>query len=451
MGGGGGARVPAAGELGCNHSACRVRARLPAAGGQVPRPVARARGSCHTPGCTSTEVPGHGPVPFRLSPYALSHLPTLPPPPTCACCAEAVEEMAGLGGIEYPLGGTCVLFGVALMVLLEHTAHIMHAPQQAHAHAHGPAVRGGPSSNSHSHSHSHSDDGSGHGPDGSHSGHGHGPKLHGPAAAVAAAAAAAASSPSAAKGLELSHPQLYSNHPDLESGVGGLESHKQQQPHQHHHQAHDTRKASHEGQGQQQQHPQPTPAGTGAGLLVEAEAEVGHSHVCVSRGPASNWLSANAAELVGGLRLRVVAYMFEMGCIFHRWAGGRRGGGAVGRAAACGATRSAAPLSPCSHSAVALRRRRWSGLWCGGTGATGRTAGRPRRPLTVCCIVPCLPFPPPSFIIGLSLGVNKTDKTEVRALLIALAFHQWLEVRGGGREGGKQAGGGWGGGKGITS
>lgn len=32
-----------------------------------------------------------------------------------------------------------------------------------------------------------------------------------------------------------------------------------------------------------------------------------------------------------------------------------------------------------------------------------------------------------SFIIGLALGVNQTDGGEVRALLIALAFHQWLE------------------------
>ena len=41
-----------------------------------------------------------------------------------------------------------------------------------------------------------------------------------------------------------------------------------------------------------------------------------------------------------------------------------------------------------------------------------------------------------SFIIGISLGVNTTDLVEVRALLIALSFHQFLEVRrgrGGGR------------------
>ncbi|PNH09823.1 Zinc transporter 3 [Tetrabaena socialis] len=37
------------------------------------------------------------------------------------------------------------------------------------------------------------------------------------------------------------------------------------------------------------------------------------------------------------------------------------------------------------------------------------------------------PFPPRSFIIGLSLGVNQTDASEVCALLIALSFHQWLE------------------------
>ncbi|KAG2495362.1 hypothetical protein HYH03_006630 [Edaphochlamys debaryana] len=74
-----------------------------------------------------------------------------------------------------------------------------------------------------------------------------------------------------------------------------------------------------------------------------------HRHVCVSHGPALNWLSAASAEGEGSRRNRVVAMLFELGCIFH------------------------------------------------------------------------------SVIIGLSLGVNQTDLTEVRSLLIALAFHQWLE------------------------
>ncbi|KXZ44705.1 hypothetical protein GPECTOR_63g32 [Gonium pectorale] len=175
---------------------------------------------------------------------------------------EAVVEMIGLGGIEYPLGGTCVVFGVALMVLLEHTAHIMHG-------------NGGAASVS---------------------------ALEAEQSTVAAGCAV----PPASADVQ------FKTQASLE------------------------------------------PKTTASGQLRQSSGEVGstpagHSHVCVSRGSASNWVAATAVEAVGSLRLKVVAGLFELGCIFH------------------------------------------------------------------------------SFIIGLSLGVNQTDLTEVRSLLIALAFHQWLE------------------------
>ncbi|PNG99186.1 Fe(2+) transport protein 2, partial [Tetrabaena socialis] len=167
--------------------------------------------------------------------------------------AEAVEEMAGLGGIEYPLGGVCVLFGVALMVFLEHLAHTMHTGHTAA------------------------------GADGQPSG---------------------ASQPLAVRAAE-----------DLAMGKGDVGAVV----------------------------PMPDDSHARASLVDE-----GHAHACVSHGSASNWATA-APEAEGSLRLRVLAYMFELGCVFH------------------------------------------------------------------------------SFIIGLSLGVNQTDASEVRALLIALSFHQWLE------------------------
>ncbi|GIL77054.1 hypothetical protein Vretimale_3218 [Volvox reticuliferus] len=86
-----------------------------------------------------------------------------------------------------------------------------------------------------------------------------------------------------------------------------------------------------------------------SGIATGVTALQPHAHGCVSRGSATNWISAGALEAMGSLRLKVIAYLFELGCIFH------------------------------------------------------------------------------SFIIGLSLGVNQTDIKEVRSLLIALAFHQWLE------------------------
>ncbi|KXZ44706.1 hypothetical protein GPECTOR_63g33 [Gonium pectorale] len=176
--------------------------------------------------------------------------------------------MIGLGGIEYPLGGTCVLFGIALMVLLEHTAHIMHGSASKAASNHACSKNG---------------DGAGH----HHVG------------AVPAA----------------------SDEPD--AGAVALKA----------------------------MISSPLAGASSAGLMTSESGEpaAGHSHVCVSRGSASNWMAATAVEAMGSLRLKVVAGLFELGCIFH------------------------------------------------------------------------------SFIIGLSLGVNQTDLTEVRSLLIALAFHQWLE------------------------
>ncbi len=289
----------------------------------------------HTPQSLPTHSSALDPSPFRRASPAMSLLSTNPR----VRPAEAVEMMADLGGIEYPLGGTCVLFGVALMVLLEHAAHIMHAPHQAHAHAHGPTghrPRGNTDSN----------DSSGHGH--------HGPKLHG------AAAASAASSPSAAKVLEPTRSQL---HPDVES-ARGLESQKQQ----HQQQARDPLKCSHEGEGQGQGQQQ---LAAGAGVVAgDTQASVGHLHVCVSRGPASNWLSANAAELMGGLRLRVVAYMFEMGCIFHRWAAAGGGRGLQGTRAKV--------RPPCVRRFIAMRERcigAGPGRGRGGAGQGWRNVG----------------------------------------------------------------------------
>ncbi|GIL86063.1 hypothetical protein Vretifemale_14317 [Volvox reticuliferus] len=76
-----------------------------------------------------------------------------------------------------------------------------------------------------------------------------------------------------------------------------------------------------------------------------------HCHDCVSRASAPSWASALelSSEAKSTLRQRIVAYLFELGCIFH------------------------------------------------------------------------------SFIIGMSLGANRTSISQVRALLIALSFHQALE------------------------
>ncbi|GIL58679.1 hypothetical protein Vafri_13673 [Volvox africanus] len=196
--------------------------------------------------------------------------------------------MSDLGGIEYPLGGTCALGGIALMILLEHVAHIMHnrggnnavsALGDDHLHKSSQlskqlcavsvdsppckvsAVMGGGSAT----------------------------------AAVAAGAVANCDS-------------------KVQPSCGGSDLQNMD-----------------------------------SSVTAGAAALHGHSHVCVSHGPASNWMAALATEAIGSLRLKVIAYLFELGCIFH------------------------------------------------------------------------------SFIIGLSLGVNQTDIKEVRSLLIALAFHQWLE------------------------
>lgn len=171
---------------------------------------------------------------------------------------EAVVEMVGLNGIEYPLGGVCVLFGVVLMVIMEHVAHIMHDTHLAHGH------------------------------------HTRDAEL----AVVAPADACDAKH----------HSDGGKHHSDAVAPVDG------------------------------------------DGLAPSPGPGEDHSHVCVSRGSASNWVAAGTAEAGASLRLRIVAYMFELGCIFH------------------------------------------------------------------------------SFIIGLTLGVNQTDLGEVRALLIALSFHQWLEA-----------------------
>ncbi len=226
--------------------------------------------------------------------YISADLRCLPNLATHSCpCADAVGDLDGLDGIEYPLGGTCVLFGVVLMVLLEHTAHILHAPQ--HGSGSSPLCSSGSGRDA--------------------------PVQNTDGSAPCAPGAVAVPATSARAAAVSYQPQL-NQQCDLEP-VGGPKYSSSSSP----------------AKAQQE-------------VPADLEADVGHSHVCVSRGPASNWLSAaNAAELVGGLRLRVVAYMFELGCIVH------------------------------------------------------------------------------SVIIGVSLGINKTDRAQVRALLIALSFHQWLEVR----------------------
>ncbi|GLC65813.1 hypothetical protein PLESTF_000346000 [Pleodorina starrii] len=203
---------------------------------------------------------------------------------------EAVEEMADLNGIEYPLGGTCTLGGIVLMILLEHIAHMLHnnnnnsrADGTGSSAAAAAAAAAGSGSPSRPPSRSLC-----------------AVAVEGPAATTATVVKGAADKLQSG-GIEV----------DVESGGGGC-------------------------------------GGGGGGVLTVPA--LGHSHVCVSRGAAAGWLAAGTTvEVAGSLRLRLVAYLFELGCIFH------------------------------------------------------------------------------SVIIGISLGVNQTNSREVRSLLIALAFHQWLE------------------------
>ncbi|GLI59604.1 hypothetical protein VaNZ11_001534 [Volvox africanus] len=194
---------------------------------------------------------------------------------------EAVKEMSGLGGIDYPLGGTCALGGIALMILLEHVAHIMHNGENNAVSEVGIV-------------HLHKSSGASKQFLGAVSVDSSPCKV---AARGGNATAAVAASAVANCDLKVQH------------GGSDLQN-------------------------------------MDSSVTAGCTALHGHSHVCVSHGSASNWIAAVA---MGSLRLKVIAYLFELGCIFH------------------------------------------------------------------------------SFIIGLSLGVNQTDIKEVRSLLIALAFHQWLE------------------------
>ncbi|KAG2485133.1 hypothetical protein HYH03_016120 [Edaphochlamys debaryana] len=302
---------------------------------------------------------------------------------------EAIEELAGIGGVEYPVGGCSVLFGVVVMVLIEHGAHMLVGAGAGglalHAHSHGPGGHGGPG---------------GSGPSHGHGGHGHG--AHGGSGAVEAGAGAGAEAVhSHGVGLAaLGHT----------GGHGHVHGHGHSHGHGHGY--------PHEPQGLGQQGPGPAggegaatagaalelalapggqaptapllpppcpaaaadvtsaaaaaaggkpgveggPALTALSVSVSVSAGAapggsrlpgvsGHCHDCVARSTAPNWATAVKATQAEGspLRLRILAYLFELGCIFH------------------------------------------------------------------------------SFIIGLSLGVNSTNLSEVRALLIALSFHQALE------------------------
>ncbi|PNW81418.1 hypothetical protein CHLRE_07g355150v5 [Chlamydomonas reinhardtii] len=225
---------------------------------------------------------------------------------------EAVEEMAGLGGIEYPLGGTCVLFGVALMVFLEHLAHIMHGP-----HSHAPAADSAAAAFTALPS-SCTDIEAGATPCGAAK------------RATAQTSSNCEADPSGVLASDSSVPMKSAMAVAVAEGVASG--------------CCDGAAAGSEG----------TPAGGAPGDSCYTRAsEPGHNHVCVSRGSAGNWFSSTSPAATqaasGSLRLKILAYMFELGCVFH------------------------------------------------------------------------------SFIIGISLGVNTTDLVEVRALLIALSFHQFLE------------------------
>ncbi|KAG2434372.1 hypothetical protein HYH02_012387 [Chlamydomonas schloesseri] len=227
---------------------------------------------------------------------------------------EAVLEMEGLGGIEYPLGGTCVLFGAALMVFLEHLAHIMHGP---HSHASAAdsaamAFTSRPSSGVDIEA---------------------GKKLNAAAGASAQTSSncegdtcyglTAANASNVPMGPKSAAAAVAEGVAGCCDGVGGEAS------------------------------PAGGAAAAGGEPCYTRASDPGHNHVCVSRGSAGNWFSstspATTHAVAGSLRLKVLAYMFELGCVFH------------------------------------------------------------------------------SFIIGISLGVNTSDLVEVRALLIALGFHQFLE------------------------
>ncbi|KAG2429752.1 hypothetical protein HXX76_010536 [Chlamydomonas incerta] len=227
---------------------------------------------------------------------------------------EAVVEMEGLGGISYPLGGTCVLFGVALMVFLEHLAHIMHGP---HSHASAAdsaamAFTALPSC---------------------------GTDLEAGAGATCGGAKRTSAQTSSNCGGEPCYEAARDSNVPMKAAAAAV--------------AEGVAGCCDSAAGAGDQSPA---AGAGAGAAdacYTRASDPGHGHVCVSRGSAGNWFSSTSPStthaVAGSLRLKILAYMFELGCVFH------------------------------------------------------------------------------SFIIGISLGVNTTDLVEVRALLIALSFHQFLE------------------------
>ncbi len=182
--------------------------------------------------------------------------------------------MAGLGGVEYPLGGICVLGGVTLMVLLEHVGHIMHNGSDGpHPHPHAP---------------------------------------HGGGGGVRKASARTTSPSQSLRSMAVEASLRGGASPADGGGCGGgataavscaaADSTTMKQPQ----------------------------SGGSCGELAAVESSgfgaSGHTHVCVSRGSASNWMTAGAIEAMGSIRLKVVAYLFELGCIFHRYDGQRKSG-----------------------------------------------------------------------------------------------------------------------------
>lgn len=199
---------------------------------------------------------------------------TFPPFPSCHTrTTEAVEEMAGLGGIEYPLGGTCVLFGVALMVFLEHLAHIMHGP-----HSHAPAADSAAAAFTALPS-SCTDIEAGATPCGAAK------------RATAQTSSNCEADPSGVLASDSSVPMKSAMAVAVAEGVASG--------------CCDGAAAGSEG----------TPAGGAPGDSCYTRAsEPGHNHVCVSRGSAGNWFSSTSPAATqaasGSLRLKILAYMF---------------------------------------------------------------------------------------------------------------------------------------------
>ncbi|GFR41738.1 hypothetical protein Agub_g2491 [Astrephomene gubernaculifera] len=304
---------------------------------------------------------------------------------------DAIQDLADIGGIKYPIGGTSILFGIAAMIFIEHGAHMMYGIPHVHHSDAAPPARPlesqtqslptqqpsaigegceddakascrGNQQPGHAHAHAHP-----HPPqppmlqqqEDKAASCGHPQHLEhqqenplrdqqlplpAPTATTAATSTAAFARRSA--GPSLGHrsagagsgpcgsPLAATSLPLFSSSDCTLARSECSTPHGGAMATGGTASAA---------------AAASTALLLHCAPD--HCHDCVSRSSAPNWASAVEVSAAGDspLRLRIIAYLFELGCIFH------------------------------------------------------------------------------SFIIGLSLGVNQTSMAQVRALLIALSFHQALE------------------------